>query len=63
MARRTALRAVDLGSEPTGVFIVETLSSTALSIWRWARTNSYGVKASHCANDMSENLLVLHTSR
>ena len=35
----------------TGIFRVEKLANTDLSIFRCALTNSYGVNRNHCASD------------
>lgn len=47
----------------TGVLCVGMFARTDRSIFRWARTSSYGVNASHCRSETSENLGDFQTSR
>jgi hypothetical protein len=47
----------------TGVLCEGIFARTDRSSFRWARTSSYGVNASHCRSETSANLSVLHSSR
>jgi exonuclease III len=47
----------------TGVLCVGIFARTDRSMFRLARTSSYGVNASHCRSETSANLSVFHSSR
>ena len=47
----------------TGVLCVETFARTDLSMFRCARTSSYGVNANHCASETSAKWSDCHSSR